>query len=94
MGKNIEWRQNVPESVYCILVFSELNVLPPEVVMHIVSFLKDRYCVVCKTNAAVTCGYICALTALAREFQESWNGARIKALMAAQVEGLIQQHEQ
>jgi hypothetical protein len=96
MSKVVEWRQNVRESVYCILVFSELNVLSPEMVMHIVSFLGDKYCTACDTKAEKTCGYRCMLLQCAQRYQEDLNAMYVNALIAAYEfqEEFVRQHGQ
>lgn len=65
MRKNL-----LPESVWCVLIFEELSVLPPEIVMHIVSFLTYLECERCGAVVADNLGthsFLCTLREQALE---------------------------
>lgn len=84
-------KRNTEESVWCILVFRELNVLPPEVVHHITSFLVEWHCCGCDVRLPLPpglnitphgrCVFIQSLAGIARREQEMMNHEAIRVIL-------------
>ena len=78
-------KQLVSASVTCVLVFQELQVLPPEMVMHIVSFLSYWECKVCGKVVTddfwIYHRFLCDLRQNARKAREEANAEVIRVIL-------------